>query len=79
MSNKEKYRLAFVDSFSLDDGSEVEGLEYNTIEEWDSIGHMGLIAALEDAFDITMETDDIVELGSYEKGMSILGKYGVEF
>jgi len=79
MSNKEKYRLAFVESFSLEDGSEVEGLEHNTIEEWDSIGHMGLIAALEDAFDITMETDDIVELGSYEKGMSILGKYGVEF
>ena len=42
---------------------------------------MSLIAALEDAFDIMMDTDDIIDLSSYEKGKEILAKddYGVEF
>lgn len=41
---------------------------------------MGLIAELEDAFDIMMETDDIIDLNSYDKGMEILkSKYNIEF
>ena len=40
---------------------------------------MGLIASLEEAFDIMMDTDDIIDFGSYEKGKEILAKdaYGV--
>lgn len=55
------------------------GLEYQAIEAWDSVGHMGLISELEDAFDIMMDTDDIIEFSSFEKGKEILGKYDVEF
>jgi acyl carrier protein len=42
---------------------------------------MGLISALEEAFDIMMDTDDIIDLNSFEKGKEILSKseYGVEF
>ena len=41
---------------------------------------MSLTAALEDAFDIMLETDDIIDLSSYEKGIEILKtKYDVEF
>ena len=42
---------------------------------------MSLIAALEDAFDIMMDTDDIIDFSSYKKGMEILSKeaYGVKF
>ena len=39
---------------------------------------MGLIAAIEEAFDIMMETDDIVDLSSFDKGKEILKKYDVE-
>ena len=77
MSNLEKYSQAFVESFEVDGSVTVEALEYNSIPEWDSIGHMGLIAALEDAFDIAMETDDIIEFSSFEKGKELMAKYGV--
>ncbi|MEX0299574.1 MAG: acyl carrier protein [Kordiimonas sp.] len=77
MSNLEKYSQAFVESFEVDSSVAVEALEYNSIPEWDSIGHMGLIAALEDAFDIAMETDDIIEFSSFEKGKELMAKYGV--
>ena len=38
---------------------------------------MAMIAALEDAFDIMMETEDIIEFGSYAIGILKLKKYGV--
>ncbi len=81
MTNKEKYINAFVEGLEIDASVVKEGLEYQSIPEWDSVGHMGLIACLEDAFDIMMDTDDIIDLSSYEKGKEILAKddYGVEF
>ena len=53
-------------------------LEYNSIATWDSIGHMQMIAELEDAFEIELEMDDIINFSSYNKGMEILAKYGIE-
>jgi acyl carrier protein len=47
------------------------------VQGWDSVGHMALIAALEESFDIMMDTDDIVDFSSYEKGKAILKKYNV--
>ena len=76
--NKMKYVQAFVTSFSVNESS-VEGLEYNSIPAWDSLGHMGLIAELEEAFSIQMEMDDIIDFSSFKKGFEILSKYGVKF
>lgn len=80
MSNLGKYNKAFMETFEIAE-DQLTGLKYQDIEAWDSVGHMGLIAALEDAFDIMMDTDDIIDLNSYEKGMELLSKedYGVEF
>ncbi len=57
--------------------NEVEGLEYQGVPSWDSVGHMALMAALEEAFNIELETDDIVDFSSFERGIEILSKYGV--
>jgi acyl carrier protein len=79
MNNKQKYDQAFIDSFSIDESVLGDALIYNTISEWDSIGHMGLITAIETAFNITMEPDDIIDFSSYKKGFELLAKYGIEF
>lgn len=79
MTNLEKYTNAFVEAFDVD-AETAKTLKYQAIEAWDSVGHMGLIAALESAFDIMMEPEDIIDLSSFEKGKEILStKYGVEF
>lgn len=78
MSTLKKYNQAFMNALEINE-EQLEGLEYQSIESWDSVGHMGLIAELEEAFDIMMDTDDIIDLSSYEKGKEILGKYDVEF
>lgn len=80
MSEKfEKYKLAFIQSFTLEDGYELDKLEFNGVPEWDSIGHMTLIATLEDEFGISLETDDIVDFSSFTKGIELLKKYNVDF
>ena len=78
MDNKDKYKNAFIEAFSIDENKLKKNLEYNTIPEWDSIGHMSLIGNLEEAFEISMETDDIIDLSSYNKGLEILKKYKVD-
>jgi len=78
MTNLEKYINVFVTTFGIESG-EVEGLEYQAIPAWDSVGHMSLIAALEEAFDIMMDTDDIIDLSSFARGKEILFNYDVEF
>ena len=77
MSNLDKYNQCFMTSFTLDEGAFKNNIEYNSIPEWDSIGHMAMIAELEEAFDISMDIDDIIEFSSYMKGMEILKKYEV--
>lgn len=78
MTNLELYNNAFVESLEVDE-SELEELEYQKTPAWDSVGHMGLVAAIEDAFDIMMDTDDIIDLSSYKKGKEILAKYNIAF
>ena len=77
MTNLEKYNNAFCETLQVSEG-ELNSLQYQGVDLWDSVGHMTLMAALEDAFDIMMETDDIVDFSSYEKGKEILKKYDVE-
>tara|TARA_B100000579_G_C22688522_1_gene783842 strand:+ start:253 stop:492 length:240 start_codon:yes stop_codon:yes gene_type:complete len=79
MSNVDKYRNVFLKSLSIDDSKLNDKLKYNDIPEWDSIGHMTLISGLEDEFKISIETDDIVDFSSFEKGKEILKKYNVTF
>lgn len=79
MNNNEKYLKIFTETLGIS-ANKAEGLQYNSIPNWDSVGHMGLIAALEDGFDIMMDTDDIIDLSSFEKGKEILANhYDIEF
>ena len=77
MTNLEKYNNVFCENLNVTP-DQLAGLKYQGVELWDSVGHMTLVAALEDAFDIMMDTDDIIDLSSYEKGKEILKKYDVE-
>ena len=77
--NLDKYKKAFIESLEISNENILDNLKYNDIEEWDSIGHMGLISAIEDVFEITVETNDVIDFSSFKKGKEILKKYKVEF
>jgi acyl carrier protein len=76
MTNREKYDSAFVETFLVQPG-DLPGLKYQEVGGWDSAGHMALMAALEEAFGLELDIDDIIAFSSYEVGQEILAKYNV--
>lgn len=77
--NEQKLRQIFSQSLGIDESQIIDTLEYSTIPEWDSIAHMSLIAAIDEAFDIMLDTEDVIDMSSYGKAKEILKKYDVEF
>jgi acyl carrier protein len=77
MDNMEKYKNIFNEAFQHN--GDIAKLEYQSIAEWDSVGHMQLMAAIEDSFSIELDVDDIIDFSSFIKGIEILSKYNVKF
>ena len=73
----DKYDKVFMKSFKINK-DKLKKLKYNSISQWDSVGHMSMIGSLEEAFDITLEMDDIIDFSSYEFGKKILKKYKIK-
>lgn len=79
MTNLEKYNMIFEDCFGVQLCEiNCEELSYQSINEWDSVGHMNLISAIEEEFDVMLDTEDIMGFSSYVKGIEILSKYQIE-
>jgi acyl carrier protein len=79
MKNQEKLVKVFAESLGVKEEVITDELQYNSIPEWDSVAHMSLVAELEEAFDIMLDTDDIIDMSSPAKAKEILAKYDVEF
>jgi acyl carrier protein len=77
--NDAKLRDCFSRSLGIPLGQVTDELAYNTIKEWDSVGHMALVVAIEGAFGIMLDTDDILGLSSVGRARDILARYGVTF
>ena len=75
----EKLKAAFVDGLGLPKTTQFEALTYRGIAEWDSLGHMKLVSEIETAFEIMLETQDVLDMSSFLRAQEILGKYGVTF
>ena len=78
MSNKDKYDKIFMEVFEIAHNQLKKDLKYQSIEAWDSVGHMTLMAALEEEFDIQLEMDDIIDFGTYYTGIETLKKYSID-
>ena len=73
----QKYSDLFKRVFNIEGEQALESLEYQGIKEWDSVGHMALIASIENEFDIQLDVDDVIDFSSFTEGKKILAKYGV--
>ena len=77
MDNLTIYNNVFIDTLEVEE-DELCNLRLKESKGWDSVGHMMLVAALEDAFDIMLEPEDMMSIDSYSEGKKILAKYGIE-
>lgn len=73
----DRLRQAFANSLGIPAASITDDLRYNAVPQWDSVAHLALIAAIEEAFDILIETEDVIDMASFAKAKEIVAKYGV--
>ncbi|GGM05033.1 MULTISPECIES: acyl carrier protein [Micromonospora] len=78
MTRTDRLRAVFVDALELPEGTDVENLKYRDIEQWDSLGHMTLVAAIEDEFGVQLETDQVIDLSSFKVALDLLRGLGVD-
>lgn len=76
MTNLEKYNNAFVNSLEVNI-NELNDLKYGDTFDWKSFGHMLLITAIEESFDIEFAPEDITKLTSYKDGKNLLKKFNI--
>jgi len=77
MNNKEKLRHAFLAGLALPPGTSVDALTYQGLPEWDSVAHMSLIMEIENAFDLMLATEDVLDLSSFDKAGEIVARHGI--
>ncbi len=77
--NLERLKTAFAEGLGIGPDANLEGLEYQGIREWDSVGHLHLVSELEGTFDVMLETEDVIDMSSFAKAKTILAKYGLTF
>ncbi len=77
MTNLEKYDKLFLTAFPIT-AEALADAKYRRTDRWDSVGHMELMSAMEETFEISLSTLDVMDFSSYAKGKEILAKYGVE-
>jgi acyl carrier protein len=75
--NTGKMKQCFVQALGISDDVVTGSLAYQSIPEWDSTGHMALVAEVEAQFDVMLDTDDIIDMSSVEVACQILRKHGV--
>lgn len=79
MENKNKLCQSFANALSISIEQITDDLAYQSIAEWDSISHMILISQLEDDFNVSIDTDDVIDMSSVKKAQEILTKLGINF
>jgi len=74
-SVEQRVSKVFRETINLDASQGADRLVYNEVEGWDSVGHMMLIAGLEQEFDCMLDMDDILEMSSFAEAVEIMGGY----
>jgi len=75
--NDARLTSCFVQTLGIPAAEVTDALAYNSIRQWDSVAHMALVAAIENEFNIMLDTDEVLALSSVAVARKILGRKGV--
>ena len=75
MSNpSEILKKIFISSLGLKKNINFNKLKYGD-RNWDSVAHMQLIVQIEKKLKISIDAEDVVDMSSFKKAISIIDKY----
>lgn len=69
-----KLKRIFAENLGIEEGIVTDDLRYASIPQWDSVAHMALVAAIEEGFDIMIDTEDVIDMSSFKKAKEIVTK-----
>lgn len=78
MTNSEKLNKIFCEVFSVEESALNGNFNNCNVDGWDSVRQLSLTTAIEDAFDIMLDAEDILEFTSYDNAKKVLAKYDIE-
>lgn len=78
MTNLEKLNDLFCEVFSVETSALTERFDNKNVGIWDSVHQLTLTTAVEDAFDIILDPEDIIQFTSYENVKQILLRNGID-
>ena len=78
MTNTTRLQNAFTRALELPSSTDVTTLKYREIMQWDSIGHMALVAEIEEEYGVMFSTDDVLALSSFDKAVELHGAQGID-
>lgn len=80
MTNLEKLNQIFCEVYSVEESALNEDFINTNVDTWDSIHQLSMVAAIEEAYDLMMDAEDILEMTSYENVKKLLtSKYEIAF
>jgi len=74
-SVEEQVKRLVIDTLKIKESDYREDLEAGDIPEWDSVGHVTLLMAAEEKFEITFDVNDSIDVASVEDLIDMVGKY----
>lgn len=77
MNNKEILNTIFKETFNIKDSEYDYKFTKESVDTWDSLGQITLVSEIENQFEVMFDTEDILELDSFDKAISILNKNDV--
>jgi acyl carrier protein len=76
MAAEPRLTEAFRTALELSPDIDVERLAYGSHPHWDAVGHMALVAEIEDAYGVMLEPADVRALSSYAKAVELVERAG---
>jgi acyl carrier protein len=77
MTDREKFDKIFVETFKVKVSDLSDEFSTDTVANWDSVTQLSLVTAMEDEFDVMLDSEDILDFNSYKKAVVIMGKYDI--
>lgn len=68
----DKVRETFGEVFGVDPGSVSLETQSNDIPGWDSVGHLSLCGALEEAFEVVFDTIELADVGDVRTIVAVI-------
>lgn len=78
MANIDKYNEIFAEVFGVSADALNDNFGKETVDQWDSVHQLNLVALIEETFDVMLDPEDIMGLTSYKAGKEILKNQDIE-